>query len=193
MIWQWIMRSSDWETERQSGECDVIVAVEENGFKEDPQQMLLRGPVWWTLTHRTHLICGMELNGDYFIQVVGNGLKQEWETRKWRQECGHSWEVWLYVGWEMGSPGSSAGKKSACIVGDPSSIPGSGRSPGEGIGYPLQHSWASLVAQMVKNTPAVWETWVWSLGWEDPLEEDMATHSSILAGESPWTEEPGGL
>ena len=193
MIWQWIMRSSDWETERQSGECDVIVAVEENGFKEDPQQMLLRGPVWWTLTHRTHLICGMELNRDYFIQVVGNGLKQEWETRKWRQECGHSWEVWLYVGWEMGSPGSSAGKKSACIVGDPSSIPGSGRSPGEGIGYPLQHSWASLVAQMVKNTPAVWETWVWSLGWEDSLEEDMATHSSILAGESPWTEEPGGL
>ena len=46
---------------------------------------------------------------------------------------------------------------------------------------------------MVKNPPAMWETWVQSLGWEDPLEEGMATHSSILAGESPWTEEPGGL
>ena len=61
-------------------------------------------------------------------------------------------------------------------------IPGLGRSPGEGIGYPLQISWASLVAQMVENFPAMWKTWVWSLGWEDPLEEGMATHSSTL----PW-------
>ena len=53
--------------------------------------------------------------------------------------------------------------------------------------------WAALVAQMVKNPPAIWETWVQSLGWEDPLEESMATHSSILAWRSPWTEEPGGL
>ena len=60
-------------------------------------------------------------------------------------------------------------------------IPESGSSPGEGIGYPLQCSWASLVAQMVNNPPAMWETWVQSLGWEDPLEEGMATHSSILA------------
>ena len=52
---------------------------------------------------------------------------------------------------------------------------------------------ASLVAQMVKNLPARQETWVWSLGWEDPLEEGMATHSSILAYRIPWTEEPGGL
>jgi len=50
-----------------------------------------------------------------------------------------------------------------------------------------------LVAQTVKNLPAAWETWVQSLGWEDPLEESMATHSSILAWRSPWTEEPGGL
>ena len=56
-----------------------------------------------------------------------------------------------------------------------------GRSPGEGIGYPLQYSWASLVAQSVKNPPAMRETWVRSLGWEDPLEEGMANHSSILA------------
>ena len=61
-------------------------------------------------------------------------------------------------------PGSSAGKESACNTGDPSSIPGSGRSPGEGIGYPPQCSWASLVAQMVKHLPAMQETWVQSLG-----------------------------
>ena len=79
------------------------------------------------------------------------------------------------------SPGSSAGKESACNAGDPGSIPGLGRSPEEGMGYPLQYSWASLVAQTVKNPPAMWETWVRSLVWEDPLEEGMATHSSILA------------
>ena len=60
-------------------------------------------------------------------------------------------------------------------------IPGVGRSPREGIGYPIQYSWASLVAQTVKNPFAMWETWVRSLGLEDPLEEGMATHSSILA------------
>ena len=92
----------------------------------------------------------------------------------------------LYIGF----PGSSAGKESAYNAGDINSIPGSGSSPGEGKDYPLQYSWASLVAQTVKNRPAMWETWVQSLGWEDPLEEGMATHSSILA---PWTEEPGGL
>ena len=69
----------------------------------------------------------------------------------------------------------------AINAGDSSSTPGSGRSGGEGIGYPFQYSWASLVAQMIKNLPAVWETWVRSLGWEDPLEVGMATYSSILA------------
>ena len=53
-------------------------------------------------------------------------------------------------------------------------IPGLGRSTGEGIGYPLQYSWASLVTLLVKNLPATWETWVQSLGWEDPLEKGMA-------------------
>ena len=62
---------------------------------------------------------------------------------------------------------SSVGKESTCNEGDRGSIPGSGRSPGEGIGYLLQYSWASLVAQLVKNVPAMWETWVWSQGWED--------------------------
>ena len=64
-------------------------------------------------------------------------------------------------------------------------IPESGRSPGEGIGYPLQYSWAFLVAQTVKKLPAVQEAWVQSLGWEDPLEEGMATYSSILAWRIP--------
>ena len=86
---------------------------------------------------------------------------------------------WWCRGWE-GFPGSSASKESACNAGDPSSIPGLERSPGEGIGDSLQYSWASLVAQMVKNLPAMQETWVQSLGWEDPLEEGKATHSSIL-------------
>ena len=72
-------------------------------------------------------------------------------------------------------------------AGDPSSIPGSGRSSEEGIGYPLQYSWASLLAQLVKNSPTTWETWVRSLGWEDPLEKEMATYSSIPAWRIWWT------
>ena len=64
-------------------------------------------------------------------------------------------------------------------------IPGSGRFPEEGIGYPLQYSWDSLGAQMVKNPPAMQEAWVLSLGWEDPLEEGMATHPSIIAWRIP--------
>ena len=81
----------------------------------------------------------------------------------------------------MGFPDSSVGKETSCHAGDPGSIPGWGRSAGEGIGCPLQYSWASLVAQLVKNPPAMRETWVLSLGWEDPLEKGRATHSSILA------------
>ena len=71
----------------------------------------------------------------------------------------------------LGFPGSSVGKESACNAGDPSSIPGSGRSFGEGIGYPLQCSWASLVAQLVKTLPAMQETLVRFLGQEDPLKK----------------------
>ena len=82
----------------------------------------------------------------------------------------------------MGFPDSSAGKEVTCNAGDPSLIPGSGRSPGEGIGYPLQYSWASLVAQLAKNLPAMRETWVQSLGWKDLLEKGKATYSSILVG-----------
>ena len=80
----------------------------------------------------------------------------------------------------MGFPESSVGKESACNAGDPGSIPGSERSTGEGIGYPLQNSWASLVAQLVKNPPAMRETWVQSLSWEDPLKKGKATHSPVF-------------
>ena len=69
----------------------------------------------------------------------------------------------------LGFPDSSAGKESTCNAGDSGSTSGLGRSAGEGIGYPLQYSWASLVTQLVKNLPAMQETWVRSLGWEDLL------------------------
>ena len=92
----------------------------------------------------------------------------------------------------LGLPGISAGKESPCNAGDPGSSPELERFPREGIGYPLQYSWTSLVAQTVKNPPAVRETWVRSLGREGPLEEGVATHSSVLTWRTPWTEEPGG-
>ena len=82
------------------------------------------------------------------------------------------------VKWRQVFPDSSVGKESACNAGDPGSIPGSGRSVGEGIGYPLQYSWVFLVAQLVKNPPAMWETWVQSLGWEDPPEKGIPLENS---------------
>ena len=78
-------------------------------------------------------------------------------------------------------PHSSVCKESTYNAGDPGLIPVSGRSAGEGIGYLLHYSWASPVAQLVKHLPAMQGTWVQSLGWEDPLEKGMITHSSILA------------
>ena len=118
---------------------------------------------------------------------------------------------WLYQGFHD----SLVGKESICNAGDPCSIPGLGRSPEEGKGYPLQYSGlensmdclvhgvtksrtrlsnlhfkvekASLVAQLVKNPPAMRETWVWSLGWEKPLEKGTTSHSSTLAWRTPWT------
>ena len=87
----------------------------------------------------------------------------------------------------MGScfPDSSVGKVSTCNAGDPSSIPESGSFTVEGLGCPLQYSWAFLVAQMVKNVPEMQKTQVQSLKGEDPLGKGMATHSSILAMEDP--------
>ena len=89
----------------------------------------------------------------------------------------------------MGFSGSSAGKESVGNAGDLGLIPGSGRSHGEGIGYPLQYSWASLVAQTIKNPPAMQETWVRKIPWRRVWQPTPV----FLPGESPWTEEPGGL
>ena len=86
-----------------------------------------------------------------------------------------------------GFPVSSVGEESICNAGDPSLILGSRRSPGEGIGYQLQDSWVFLVAQKVKNLLAMQETWIRSLGWEDPLEKGKASHFSILAWRIPWS------
>ena len=88
---------------------------------------------------------------------------------------------------DKGFPGSSDGKESACSTGDLGLIPGLERSPEEGHDNPLQYSWASFVALLVKNQPAMWETWVPSLGWKDPLKKGKATHSSVLAWRMPWT------
>ena len=96
----------------------------------------------------------------------------------------------------MGFRGGSAGKESACSAGDPDSSTGLGRSSGERKGYPLQYSWASVVAQMVKNPPAMRETWVPSLGLADPLGEGREGTGAPLqyfAWRTPWMEEPGGL
>ena len=104
----------------------------------------------------------------------------------------------------MGFLGGSNGKESAFNTRDPDLSPGSGRFPGDskssmkslfGVipintptnNYLFKEIWASLVAQLVKNPPAIWETWVQSLGWEDPLEKGKAIHSSILAWRIPWT------
>ena len=94
------------------------------------------------------------------------------------------------------SPGGSAGKESACDAGDPGSIPGSGRALGEGIGYPIQYVGASLGAQSVNNLPTMQETWIRSLGWEDKSLGWRRAWQLIpvfLPGESPRTEQPGGL
>ena len=92
-----------------------------------------------------------------------------------------------------GFPCSSAGKEFTCNAGDPSSTPRLGRSPGEGIDYPLQYSWASLVAQRINNLPAMRETgfdpWVGKFPWRRAWQPSPV----FLPGESPWTEEPSGL
>jgi len=100
------------------------------------------------------------------------------------QSCGHCWvfQICWHIECRLGYLKQASltthycnpsGKESTSGAGDPSLIPGSWRSAGEGIGYPLQYSWASLMAQLVNNLPAMWETWVWPLGWEDPLEKRM--------------------
>ena len=87
-----------------------------------------------------------------------------------------------YFQWK-GFPHSSVGKEFACNAGDPGSIPGSERSAGEGIGYPLRYSWTYLIAQLIKNPPAMRETWVTSLGWEDPWRRERLPTPVFWLGE----------
>ena len=120
-------------------------------------------------------------------QLVKNppAVQETWfhswvEKIRWRKD---SLPTPVFLGFSCGP----AGKESTCNMGDLGSVPGPGRSPGEGKGDLLQYSWASLVAQLVKNPSAMQETWVQFLGWEDTLEKGRATHSSILAWRIPWT------
>ena len=106
--------------------------------------------------------------------------------------CPYLTQFWWALYALLGFPDSLVGKESTCNAGDSGLIPGLGRSAGEGIVHPLQYSWASHVAQLVKNLPAMQETWVLSPDWGDPLEKGKATHSSILARRIPWTVYPWG-
>ena len=92
--------------------------------------------------------------------------------------------IYSVLWFKMGFPGGLVGKEYTCNARNPGLTPGLERCPGEGIRFPFQYSCAFLVTQMIKNLPAMWEAWSLSLGWEDPLEEGMAAHSSILAGKS---------
>ena len=122
------------------------------------------------------------------------------ETRVLTSAIKTSKEILMKLTWVTNDPSSirrtvnnKAAGLQAQLVKNPPATPGLERSAGEGIGYPHQYSWASLVAQMVKNLPAMWETWVQSLGWEDPLEKETATRPSILPWRIPWTEKSGML
>ena len=95
------------------------------------------------------------------------------------------WVVCNYISLGWGFSDSSVGKESTYNAGDPGWIPELGRSTGKGIGYLLQYSWTSLVAQLIKNLPAMWETWVQSLDWEDPLEN--STDCTVHGVTKSWT------
>ena len=113
-------------------------------------------------------------------EVRGQGTEYYCQLFKNSVSVGYMVFVLLsYIYLLRGFPSSSAGKESTCNAWDPGSL------GWEGICYPLQYSWASLAAQMVKNPPAMWETWVRALGWQAPLKEGMATHSCILAWRIP--------
>ena len=142
--------------------------------------------LWWKYSHSGPHLSSWKSSSLPFFSA--------WDTVKILIDCWFwkfidvLWPTWIYC-WVLGNGDflcGSAGKESACSA-DLGSIPGSRKSPGEGIVSPLQYSWASLVAQLVKNLPAMRETWVPSLGWEDPLEKGKAAHSSILAWRIPGT------
>ena len=119
------------------------------------------------------------------------GVLQSMGLQSWTWLSELNWLIIVFLMLHIPFPHSSVGKESTCDAGDPGSIPGLGRSAGEGIGYPLQYSWASFVAQLVKNPPTMWE--VQTLGWEDPLEKGKAAHSSNLAWRIPWNIQVHGV
>ena len=123
-------------------------------------------------------LCLQPLNCEFILENHPDSLNSIMST----------WDNFLCVSYGIiGFPSSSTCEESACNAADPGSIPGSGRSPGEGTGYLLRCFWASLVTQTVMNPPAMRETCVQSLGWEDPLEEGMETHSwRILMDRGVW-------
>ena len=102
-------------------------------------------------------------------------------------------QLWANLCWWSGFPDSSVGKESVCNARNPGSIPGSGRSAGEGTGHTPQYSWVSLVVQLVKSPSTMRVTCVRPLGWEDPLEKGKATHCSNVAWRIPWTIQSMGL
>ena len=127
---------------------------------------------------------GSSIHGIFQARVL------EWGAIAFSNGTDYLWQF-QFLPLYQGFPDCSVGKESACSAGDPSSIPGSGRSPGEGIGYPLQYSWTSLVAQLVKNLPTMWEIWVQSLGWKIPWRRERLPTPVFWPGEfrleySPW-------
>ena len=136
-----------------------------------PQSSLHTSVIQYFFFFLVHTFCPKEVTQNFLLSCFSCPLFSPSPCNRYFYHFAFRW---------LGFPSSSADKESACNAGDPGLIPALGRSAGEGIGYPLQYSWASLVAQLVKNLPAMWETWVWSLGWEDLLEKGLATHSSIL-------------
>ena len=129
------------------------------------------------------------LNPDLKLNIQKTKIMESSPITSWQID-GETVETvadFILGGSKITADGDRSHEIKACNAGDPSSIPGLGRSLGERKGYPFQDSWVSLVAQTVKNLPAIQETWVRSLGWEDLLEKGKATHSSILAWRIPWT------
>ena len=120
-------------------------------------------------------------------KITNNKCWQGWRNKSVLARKGNVNQCSHHGKLSQGFPDSSVGKKSICNAREPGSIPGSGRSAGEGIGDLLQYSWAFLVAQQVKNPPAIQETRVGSLGREDPLEKGKATYCIIPAWRIPWT------
>ena len=175
--WQWKMNPPGWKV------SNMLLG------KSRGQLQIVLERMKWLGQSRSWLWC--------WYLAVSDGESKVWCYKE--QYCIGTWNVGSVnqgklevVKQEMarlnkGFPDSSVGKESTCNAGDPSSIPVLGRSAEEGIGYPLHYSWASFVAQLVKNLPAMWETMFYPWVGKIPWRREKATHSSILAWRIPWT------